>query len=73
MSGSTQTWQRFTTQAAAQAYCDQQTALLGLPAGEITQVWAVPQALTDGTYVVLEYRHTVGAAWDAAWVFALQQ
>jgi len=60
-------WQHFTALADAQAYCDAQTALMNLPAGGVTQVWATPILLSDGSYVVPEYVHTTGVEWQANW------
>jgi len=62
-----QLWRRFSAQADAELYCDAQTTLMGLPPNGVTQRWAVPMLLTDGSYVVPEYVHTTGVEWQANW------
>jgi hypothetical protein len=61
-------WRRFPTFDLAQEYCDQQTALMRLPDGDVTDRWAIPQELTDGSFVVPAYQDATAIAWDASWV-----
>lgn len=63
-------YRQFTTQAQAQTYCDQQTALMELPADGETQVWADPVLLADGSYVVPAYEDASAVVWDLSWEIA---
>lgn len=65
-----QLWRHFTAQADAEIYCDQQTALMSLPPGGVTQRWAEPMRLTDGSYVVPAYQDNTAVPWDSGWVLA---
>ena len=63
------TYMRFTGLTAltlAQTYAATQTVLMLLPPG-ITQKWADPILLADGSYVVPEYVHVLGTAWQPGW------
>ena len=66
-------WRQFTGATAlsdAQAYCDQQTALMKLPSSGVTTAWAVPMELMDGSYVVPAYEDSTAVPWNAAWTLA---
>jgi hypothetical protein len=63
-------WRQFSNEGDAQAYCNQQTASMNLPAGDVTTVWASPAALADGTYVVPAYLDNEAVPWDASWEIA---
>ncbi len=49
-------WRQFGTLDNAQAYCDAQVVYMNLPPDGVTQAWAVPIQLADGTYVVPVYQ-----------------
>jgi len=61
-------YQHFADLTDAQAYCAAQTALMNLPNTGVTQVWAVPQILADGSYVVPAYQDATAIPWQTSWV-----
>ncbi|WP_298283126.1 hypothetical protein [Acidocella sp.] len=44
---------------------------MNLPAGGVTQRWADPLPLTDGSYVVPAYLDAGAIEWDTGWVVAV--
>jgi hypothetical protein len=58
-------WMIFDTEAEAQAYADESTALLPHGNNDVTQVWDIPRALTDGCWVVAAV--SGGEPWQDGW------
>jgi hypothetical protein len=64
------TFKRFTTLASAQEYCDAQTALMDLPEDGVTQAWAQPLPLVDGSFVVPAYQDDDAQDWCEDWIIS---